>query len=310
MNLDLSVSLAGVNLEHPIMNAGGTCKRLEGEEGVEGFLKTMVSAVVIGSITVEPRDGNSGNVYSYQDPFSLNSLGMPNPGLKYWQEHLPEAVRRCNEAGKALVMNVAGFNASDYVDLTEMALGGGADIVEENLGCPNVVAGNVQKPVISFDFDLVEEIMLRVTERVGADARVAFKVSPFSDPSALKRMAAICNRYAIVKALVTTNTFPNGFAFGESLKPIITPNNGFGGVGGPAMFGIGLGQVVQFRAALDDRIQVVGVGGISTGKNVRDYLLAKAAAVQVATACIERKGRVFNVLLDELIAVSSVPRTN
>lgn len=300
--MDLSTNLAGISLEHPIMNGGGTCKRLDGEEGVEGFLRTMISAIVVGSITVEPRTGNSGNAYFYCEPFSLNSLGMPNPGVEYWRQNLPEAVRRCHDVNKALIINVAGFNVEDYLLLTEMAVEGGADIVEWNFGCPNIIDGGIQKDIFSFDFELMNEVAEKAEAKVGSDVRVAVKVSPYSNPADIKRVATVCKLHRIVKVLVTTNTFPNGFGFRYPEAPAITPNKGLAGTAGPCLKPIGLGQVVQFKRELEPCMDVVGVGGINSGRDVLHYRMAGATACQVVTAYMERGKSIFNTILDEYIS--------
>jgi dihydroorotate dehydrogenase (fumarate) len=80
--MDLTFKLAGITLEHPLMNAAGMCKTTP---QVIRLARSAVAAVMVGSITMEPRAGNQGNVF-WQDPagrYSLNSLGLPNPGSAY-----------------------------------------------------------------------------------------------------------------------------------------------------------------------------------------------------------------------------------
>lgn len=298
------IVLAGVKLEHPIMNAAGTCKSLSGDEGVEGLVKTMTSAVVVGSITKEFRSGNEGNPYYFDEQrlHSINSLGLPNPGIQYWEENLPVAVKMCHAVGKPLIMSVAGFNAGEFALLAEKAFTGGADIVELNLGCPNVLIGGAQKGIISFNPDLVTEILQDVSGEVGPDANVLVKFSPVSDPYLLKRLFGICNRFSVVKGVVNINTYPNGFAFNGD-KPAIAPNNGLGGIGGPVLKPLALGQIRQAKSILHRDTQILGVGGIWTGQDIKDYLQSGASAVQIASAFIQRKGEVFNILLDEYLAL-------
>lgn len=295
---DLAVNLMGIRLEHPLMNAAGTCKFLE---EVSRLARSAASAILVGSITLEARPGNSGNVYWAGPMFSLNSLGMPNPGARYYDEQLPAMVERAHDAGKPLFVSVAGFTPAEYGDLASLVLERGADAVELNLGCPNVWHEKEQKPIACFDPSLVAEIMRRVENGVGAEARVAIKISPFSDPSALLEVARVIQGYRVAKAVTTTNTFPNAFCYDESGQPLISPGGGLAGFAGPALKPIGLGQVRQLRNILPDRVQIIGAGGISNGRDVMDYLRAGAAATQIATAFLERYERVFSTFLADLV---------
>lgn len=300
--MDFSTTVAGIKLEHPIMNAAGTCKRWDGPEGIETLLRSPASAVMLGSITVEERAGNSGEVYFPSEGFSLNSLGLPNPGMPYLDEHLLEIMRQMEKAKKPLFVNVAGFSPSEYWMLAGCAARRGADLIELNLGCPNVWEGEEQKPIPSFNPGLLEGI-LRGIKNLGLATPCAVKLSPYSDPGLLREVAAVLSALPIVKAVTTCNTFPNGFAW-NGARQAISNVDGLAGVSGPALKSIGLGQVRQFRQLLPDRIDIIGVGGIQTGHDVADYLRAGAAAVQVGTALINRGPRVFTELLSEFAVLA------
>jgi len=296
-------NLAGIQLEHFIMNAAGTCKTLEGEEGVKRLIKSNTSAIMVGSFTLEERTGNSGNVYDGRKGlFSLNSMGLPNPGADYYREHLPEMVKISHEKGKPLFVSVAGFTPDEYAELSFLSLKGGADLIELNLSCPNAWQDGQQKHIACFDPLLVEEILRCVEERVGQKAKIAVKLSPFSNPSKLNEVAQVIGRSELVKVVVSMNTFPNAFTYNESGKPLITPGGGLSGLAGPAIKPIGLGQIKQLRASLPDRIDLVGVGGIVTAEDILDYLRVGAKAVQVATIFLDRGIEIFNEFLFDLSA--------
>jgi len=106
--------------------------------------------------------------------------------------------------------------------------------------------------------------------------------------------------WKVVKAVTSTNTFPNAFIYDEKGRPRLTPGGGFAALGGPAIKPIGLGRVKQLRSLLPSRIDIIGVGGITTGLDVLDYQRAGAAAVQIATALLRRQLKVFGQLLGEL----------
>ncbi len=280
--MDLNMLLASFELAHPIMmNAGGTCKD---EDGVEELAISGADAIVLGSVTIDARDGNDGTVFWSDDAFtfSLNSIGLKNPGMPYYLPRLPGMMKIAHDNGKIFIVNVAGFTAEEYAVLTEMALEGGADIVEQNWGCPNVWAGGTQKPITSYDPNLVAEVLTRTEERVGSSINLAGKVSPL-EPFLLNKLAATVSGFESVKAITAVNTFPNAMAYDEAGNPRITPGGGLAGFAGAAYLPIAVGQVRQWRNALPDRIAVIGVGGIQSGECMNQHFLAGAGAVQIGT---------------------------
>ncbi len=305
----MEVTIAGVHLEHPVMNAAGTCKLLdagEGEIDVRKLARSPVAAIMVGSITLEPRAGNSGNVYYTEPGFSLNSLGLPNPGAGYYEKHLPEMVEIAHAAGKPLFVSVAGFNPAEYAELAELALEGGADFVELNFGCPNVWDGSRQKQITSFNQEAVYVTLHVVQERIGKNVKAGVKLSPFSDPFSLIEVAAVIGDCEMIKVVVSANTFPNAFAADGSGAPYITPADGLAGMAGSALKPVGLGQVKQLRNLLPPRIQLVGVGGVSSAQDVRDYQRVGAQAVQVGTALLNRGLGLFTDILTELVDMAEV----
>lgn len=299
--MKLQTEVAGIQLEHPLMNAAGTCKTLA---DVKKLAHSSSAAIMVGSITLEPRIGNAGDVYWAGPTFSLNSLGLPNRGAPYYREEIPGMVAVAHEKGKPLFLSVAGFSPEEYANLAELAFQGGTDLVELNLGCPNVWQSNAQKRIACFDPALVNEVLRCVEEKVGADAKVSVKISPFSDPFALAEVAQVIGASKLAKAVTTVNTFPNAFSY-NGTKPRITPGGGLAGFAGPAMKPIGLGQVRQLREFLPERIQIIGVGGITHGKDIQEYRQSGAVATQVATAYLERHEQVFSSLLSELLETVS-----
>lgn len=290
----------GATLEHRIMNAAGTCKTLE---DVTQLLRSAVSAITLGSITLEKRDGNGvGGVtdYWHEDGTSVNSIGLKNPGADYYWEHLAEMVRMAHEAGKALFVSIAGFSVEEYAYLARLASRSGADGIELNLSCPNVREGDKQKKIPCFDGDMVTEILEAVEMAVGTEIGVSVKLSPFTDPVALENIATVLSRSDIVSAVTTTNTFPNALVLSESGEPRIGVGVGLAGMAGTSLKPIGLGQVKQLRALLPERIEIIGVAGINSGADVLEYLFAGATAVQVGTKFIEEGGEVFSRLLREM----------
>ncbi|CAB4940038.1 unannotated protein [freshwater metagenome] len=267
--------VAGVALEHPLLNAAGTAKSLD---DVARLARSPVAAVTLGSITKAARDGNAGEVYASRGTYAVNALGMPNRGADFYRDVLPEMAGVTHEAGKPLVVSVAGFSPEENGELAHLAAEGGCDLVELNLGCPNVWDDGEQKRIMSFDPELVAASLRAAA---GAGVPVGVKLSPLSDPVLLGEVAAAAAG-AGVRFVVSCNTFPNGLALRPDGRAAV--DVGYGGVSGAAMKPVVLGQVSQLRALLPEAVDVVGCGGVRSGQDVRDLLAVGAVATGLATA--------------------------
>ena len=280
------VNLAGFIFDDSpiIMNGGGTCKSLE---RVKELARTNADTIVYGSVTYEPRTRNAGTVFYKSSRFSQNSIGMDNEGGEHHRKTLPEMVAIAHDAGKRFILSVAGDTPDEYAILTEIGDEAGADIVEQNWGCPNKWHGAVQGQIPSYDLNLAQEILARTEERIGYAPlfRLFVKVS-WLDPFSIRRFAAeVFPLFASVRGVVAINTIANTLSYDNFGHARITPGGGLAGFAGPAILPIGLGQVRQWRDALPPHIAVIGCGGITEARDLIDYIdRAGASAVQVASA--------------------------
>ncbi len=292
-------TLCGIELEHPLMNAAGTCKSLD-EVGT--LARSAVAAVVVGSITEQARAGNGGNVYHTGDFFSLNALGLPNPGLEYYRERLPDMVAVTHSAGKPLIVSIAGFNAAEYARTAHAVALAGADLIELNLACPNVWDGGRQKRIACFDNDQTRAVcgqvahaLATVGDTIPVDRRppaFGIKISPFSDPAGLAELAGLITVLSREPSgprfVCAVNTFPNALALTDANEPVIDVE--LAGLSGAALRPVALGQIRQLRRLLPETVELIGAGGVTDGRGIVDFLHAGAAAVQAATAYWNRQG--------------------
>lgn len=294
-----------ISNDFPVGNAAGWCKSVD---EVRHLAASAAQFIVVGSITVAERAGNPGNTWNN---VSLNSLGLPNPGIKRIAEVAREMITLARAAKKPIIMSAAGFEPREYVELATAAQELGFDGVELNLGCPNVADGGKRKPIASFDLHLTEEIVSLVIASVKwrPNFFVSVKVSPMSNPLQIVEMAASLSMFNI-DAIVTQNTFPNGLLFNEDGSPQIqTPDKtGWAGFAGSAIKPMALGQVSQWRRALEkapgrhaQNIDVCGVGGVSCGRDVYDMLHAGASVVQVGTAYFVGGAKIFGDIANEFV---------
>lgn len=285
-----------------LMNAAGTCKTAA---DVEKFRGAPISELTLGSVTTLPRAGNPGTTFWIDDVSgaSLNALGLPNPGLGYYRDHLPWMAETAHEAGKRLRVSLAGFSLDDYRVLAEGVVPFDIDTIEINLSCPNVWDGGDQKPIFALDADLLDEVCRAIAavtpERIG----LAVKLAP-SDPALLKRIAAKIAAIRRINEIVAVNTLPNAFVFDEAGRPAIS-GNGFAGLGGRALKPVALGHVLQLRALLPDDIAITGAGGVFAGRDVTDFFHAGASAVQVGTAAYAYGVGVFQDIIAEFLDLAA-----
>jgi dihydroorotate dehydrogenase (fumarate) len=257
----------------PIMIGAGVCKD---PVLTQKWLK--VAPVVSGSYTMELRSGNGGDSLFYPDTleamlelgYGLNSFGAKNDGVEAALNMFGE-----NKFAHPLIISVAGFSIEDYVLCVEaVSKCIAVSAIELNLSCPNTEHGKI----FSFDLAILEELFKALAPYNQKPLWV--KLSPYSDPGQLTAVATLISNYrSTISAVVTCNTFPSAYAGASA----ISPHDGLAGLSGPALKPISLGQVRQFRQQLHPDIAIIGVGGITTGNDVQDFLEAGANAVQVTS---------------------------
>jgi dihydroorotate dehydrogenase (fumarate) len=260
----------------------------------DNLLRAPVQTITIGSITLLERPGNAGTTYA-ESPFgtSVNALGLPNPGLANTLEFAWKLRDQAFAADKDLNWSVAGFSTPEYVclacDLEDYGM------VELNLGCPNVWMGPNQKHIAAFEPLMIDDILTQVKEKVRNNFTI--KVSPYSDPRMVETVAQLARKHQVA-GIVTSNTFPNGLIFENGRKRALDVE--YGGVGGTALREIALGQVAQFKKALQGSgIPVTGVGGVVTGADLAAMREAGADHVQVGTAFGKYGASIFSSILSE-----------
>jgi dihydroorotate dehydrogenase (fumarate) len=262
----------------PYIIGAGVCKT---PASTEKWLQ--IAPVASGSYTRgDGLDGNTGKVMwpetlelFLEAGGGLNSYGMPNMGFAKAAEQIWRI-----ESDQPLIVNIAGFSVDGYVAGVKIfsAINSVAAI-ELNFGCPNTQGEHPD--IMSFNPGVIRKIFETIIADGLTTKPIWPKFSPYSNPAELKRMAKIVNEFKdhLQLAVVTCNTFANAYA-GEGK---IGPNDGMAGLSGPAMKMIALGQVRQFRQHLDPSIDVIGVGGITTGDDIMDFLDAGASAVQITS---------------------------
>lgn len=261
---------------------------------VEVLAQAQGGAIVVGSISIKPRQANSGHGYwRHKEGFySLNSYGMPNGGLPYFKKQLPVMVELAHGRKKPLVANLIGFSEQEFVDLIQLSQISGADMAELNFGCPNVWDEGKQKLILSYHAEQIAETLAYI-KKSKPRIPICIKISPLP-PDLLREVCQAIISSKIVRVITATNSYPNAMTAAGTKKQ---DEEILAGLTGRALKPISLGVVKQLRTLLPPEIDIIGCGGISSCNDVTDFLSAGAKAVQIATALVDDGPGVFEKII-------------
>ncbi|HEY8339855.1 MAG TPA: dihydroorotate dehydrogenase [Egibacteraceae bacterium] len=267
--VDLSVSLGPLRLPNPIVTASGCFG--SGQEIHRFFDVSVLGAVVVKSLTLEPRAGLPTPRMAETDSGMLNAIGLQNPGIDAWlARDLPWLV----EHGVRTIVSIAGKTASEYRVLAERLRGvEGVLAIEANISCPNVEDRGM---VFACREEATKEAIQQVT-RV-ATVPVFAKLTPdVTDIVAIARAA----RDAGATGVSVINTLLGMAIDVETGLPRLGGITG--GLSGPAIKPVAIRAVHQIARALPD-LPIIGMGGARTVEDVVEFVLAGASAVAIGTA--------------------------
>jgi dihydroorotate dehydrogenase (NAD+) catalytic subunit len=269
--VDLTTSLGAAALPNPVLTASGCAAA--GRE-LEPFLPVAsLGAVVTKSVTLAPRAGRPTPRMAETPSGMLNSIGLQNPGVDAFVAHdLPWLASREARA----VVSVAGGSVAEYAELARRLRHAPALVaVEVNISCPNV---EDRGQVFACDPDAAARVIEAVRAETPAGVPVLAKLSP--DVTDIVKVARACVR-AGADGLTLVNTLLGLVIDPDTLRPALA--GGTGGLSGPAIRPVAVRCVWQVHAALPD-IPIVGAGGITSGLDALQFVLAGASAVSVGTA--------------------------
>ena len=265
----LSVDLCGLHLENPVIPASGCFGY--GKEFAEYYDINILGSFSFKGTTLEPRFGNPTPRIAEAPDGMLNAVGLQNPGVEHVIAHeLPEMKAYFH---KPVIANVSGFSIEEYektcamLDSQEQV-----GLIEVNISCPNVHGGGMAFGTSAENAAAVTRAVKKVTKKP-----VFIKLSP--NVTDIASIAKACED-AGADGLSLINTLLGMRIDLKTKKPVLA--NTFGGLSGPAVFPVALRMVYQVYRAV--KIPIIGMGGVSSARDVIEMMLAGATAVQVGAA--------------------------
>ncbi len=285
--MNLSVNLAGVELKNPVMTASGTFG--SGMEYSELVDLNQLGAVVTKGVANVPWPGNPTPRIAETASGMLNAIGLQNPGVEVFCRRDLSFLKQFDTR---IIVNVCGHTEEEYLAVVERLSGEPVDLLEINISCPNVKEGGIA-------FGQNPRAVERITAAVKKKARqpVIMKLSPnVTDITETARAAEAGGADAL--SLINTLT---GMKIDVHRRAFALANE-TGGLSGPAVKPVAVRMVYQTARAVS--IPIIGMGGICTGEDAVEFLLAGASAVSVGTANFRNPAATVEVL-EELEAYMS-----
>lgn len=276
------MDICGMSLRNPTMLAAGVLD--ETAKSMLEVARAGAGAVVTKSVGLEPREGHPNPCVVELEFGLLNAMGLPNPGIERFSEEV-KAVRR---EGVTVIGSVIGGSHTELAEVAELMALAGVDAVELNLSCPH--AKGMGTEVGSTPED-VERACRSSKERVKVP--LLAKLTP--NTSSITALAEAAEDGG-ADAVVAINTLKGMAISPEAGMPVLA--NRFGGLSGPAIRPVGVRCVYEIYESVE--IPIVGVGGISTGMDALEYIMAGATAVQVGTAVWTEGPAVFSRICEDI----------
>ena len=268
MTVDLTVDLGGLKLRNPVMPASG-CFGF-GREYSEYYSLDTLGAVVVKATTLKPRLGNPTPRVTEVTGGMLNAIGLANPGLsKVLTEELPWLERQ----NVPIFVNVAGDTVEDYCSVVdEVCRSGLAQAIELNVSCPNVELGGLA-------FGVNSSVLRGLVEEVRKVCTLPLYVKLSPNVTRIQDLA-VAAASGGADGLSLINTLVGMQIDLATRKPALA--NKTGGLSGPAIKPVAVRMV--YEVAREVNLPIIGMGGICSGRDAAEFIMAGAWAVEVGTA--------------------------
>jgi len=282
MSLDFSTTLGGAWFPTPLFTASGCAS--SGKELAQFFPLREIGAVVTKSIMLKARAGRPTPRMAETPSGMLNSIGLQGPGIDAF---LIEDIPWLASQGARIIVSIAGETAEEYGVLARKLRGvSGISALEVNISCPNVENRGL---VFACDPNSASEVVKNVRGIIGGDLPILAKLTP--DVTNIAQIAAsVVNAGADGIAMI--NTVLGMVINTETMRPHLGGRTG--GLSGPAIRPIAVRAIYQVREALPS-VSILGMGGVASGKDAFEMILAGASGVSVGTASFGDPSAVYRI---------------
>lgn len=265
--MKLEVNVAGVTFKNPITTASGTFG--SGAEYEEFVDLAALGAVTTKGVANVPWEGNPTPRIAETYGGMLNAVGLQNPGIElFCQRDIPHL----KEKNASIIVNVCGRTVEDYVEVVERLSDEPVDLLEINVSCPNVKAGGIA-------FGQNPNALYEITKAIKAKAKqpIVMKLSPnVTDITEMAKAAEAGGSDAL--SMINTIT---GMKIDIHRRQFILANQ-TGGMSGPAIKPVAVRMIYQVHKACS--LPIIGMGGVMTGEDAIELMMAGATMVAVGTA--------------------------
>ena len=271
-DVDLTCRLGPLELPNPVMTASGTAGH--GSELASYLDLSTLGALVVKSLSTDPWPGNPSPRVHQTPSGMLNSVGLHGPGVAAWVEDDLPGLRA---SGARVVASIWGRRVEEFASAAALLAGvEGLIALEVNVSCPNV---EDRRRMFAHSPEATAEVLRAVRAEVAPTGLPVWaKLSP--NVADLAEIAAAADA-AGADAVTLVNTVLGMVIDTERRRPVL--GGGGGGLSGAAMHPVAVRAVYDVRAALPS-LPIIGVGGVMTGEDAVELLMAGADAVQVGTA--------------------------
>ena len=265
--MNVQTTIAGVTFKNPVMTASGTFG--SGMEYAEFVDLNKLGAVVTKGVANVPWPGNPTPRVAEVYGGMLNAIGLQNPGVDVFIER---DLSFLSKYDTNVIVNVCGKSVEDYIEAVERLNDTNADMYEINVSCPNVKEGAIA-------FGQKADALFNITDKIKKVSKkpIIMKLSPnVTDITEMAKAAEAAGSDAI--SLINTIT---GMKIDIERRKFVLANK-TGGMSGPAIKPVAVRMVYQCANAV--KIPIIGMGGIMTGEDAVEFLMAGATAVAVGAA--------------------------
>ena len=267
--VDLSVTLAGMTMKNPVAVASGTFGF--GREYGQFYDLSELGAICVKGLTAQRREGNPAPRIAETPMGILNSVGLQNPGVDDFITHELPFLRQYDVK---IIANISGNTPEEYGQMCDKLSEAGVDMIEVNISCPNVKAGGLAYGTRP---ELAAEVTGVAKAHAGKVPLIVQLPPGVTDITEIARAVADAG----ADALSLINTLRGMRIDVNTRRPILKMNTG--GLSGPAVLPVAVRMVWEVANAVP--LPILGMGGVASGEDAAQLMLAGAAAVAVGTAC-------------------------